>query len=281
MTLSPDLRARFLSLLPGLAPGADAGEVASFVADHHAECMAELGAVPGHDQVRAGLVRALPIVMTDAEARAVVLTEVEQALEAHDVPEVDDMGEDAAGFLRRHPAWTGLCTLELASLRDGDPRSGLEQATARATDGFRGLATHAPVDRGEVLWAMAEAAGEMAWTDLSDMLLELAGVATFADDENLGRVRLLQVFRLLEQEDPRASEAVDAVLALEALDEQTHVHALWVGAQRDRVVGRLDRAITRLEQARSMVDADDEPDVAARLDDALAAIGLGGTVAEA
>lgn len=263
--LDPDERASWLKLLPTLAPGADARPAIAFFEGAREACLAELGAVPGHDGVRAGLVRLLPAVVADADARRGWLDAAERG--ARSLLDGELEGVEAA---RRHPAWAGLCLIEVATQRGEG--SGLDAALSLARSAFARTASDLPRGDGEILWALAEVAADVGWTDHVDPLLEAAARSRFADAENLGRVVLLQVMRALS-EGLDAGPGVDALLALPELDDRTHAHALWIGAHLDREAGRIERALERLEAALGVVDAEEEPEVAERIRSAIAAWG--------
>lgn len=267
--LEPEERAGWIALLEGLAPGADAGPALAFVRTHRAACEAELAAVPGHDQVRAGLVRAWGAV--DPGGVAAALAGVDAALAAF----ADDPLAGAQA-LRRHPAWAALVRLELAAARgEALDDAVLAEAASIASSGFAKVSPDDARAAGEVLWAIAEVAADVGWTDRVDLLLEAAARAPFDDAENLGRVRLLQLLRLLADDEARAPAAVDALLALAPVDPRTRVHALWIGAHLDRDGGRLARAMARLEEALALAedDEDEDPAVAERIRGALRAWG--------
>ncbi|MCB9681458.1 MAG: hypothetical protein H6733_08295 [Alphaproteobacteria bacterium] len=270
MTLTPDDRATFLDLLPGLAPGADAAGVLAFFRAHEAACLDELGSVPGFDQVRAGVLRILPAAVPAPEARAAWLDRARVALDAFEPASLT-----RAEALRRHPAWVAVCLLELAAQTGQPVDEAVARAEAVAAAGFASTAPDQPRGSGEVLWAIAEAAEEQGWVDHVDGLLERAARATFTDPENLGRVRLVQVLRLLSDEQPQAAAATEALLTLPHLDTRTRVHALWIGALLDQQVDRMGRAVDRLHEALDLVDADEDPDVAQRLRATLHTLGAG------
>lgn len=264
MTLPGELRTEFLSEITALAPGADAsGWVARFQANREG-CEAELGAVPGVDQLRAALVRVLPAVEPDEAVRLPLLQAAAAALESFEADKLTP-----ADALRRHPAWVALCWRELAEQGVGDAETGLEAARAA----FAAVSPTEPRGRGELLWAVAEAAADAGWTDHMDALLTEAATATFADPENAGRVRLLVVLRTLEGDESAAAPLVDALLTDEHLDPQTHVHALWIGAHLDREAGDVARAVQRLEEALPFLQDDEDADVRARIEGALTAWG--------
>ncbi|MCB9665596.1 MAG: hypothetical protein H6732_15910 [Alphaproteobacteria bacterium] len=276
MSLTVDERSALLELIPTLAPGGDAAEAVTFFRAHEAGCLDELGAVPGFDQVRAGVLRLLPAVLPDADLRAPHLLAVDEALKAYVPAQLD-----RTDALRRHPAWVALCALELAGQRGEAAADGRARAVRLAAAGFERVSPGEPRGDGEVLWAVAEVAAEAGWDDHTEPLLEAAARAPFADPDNLGRVRLVQVLRLLAVDESAAPGVVDGLLAGPALDPQTRTHLLWIGAHLDREAGRLDRAIARLEEAKGLVDEADEPEIAARIASALVAWGVDAPPAEA
>jgi hypothetical protein len=261
--------AQLIGLLDRLAPDADASAVAALLGEDPEGWAAEVGAVPGHDQARAALIRALPLLRDTADADT-LLAAADAALEAW-----DPAGLDGAAQIRRHPAWVGLATVELGAAR-GAPGADLGLALDRAARGFRAQgALH--VGPGEVAWALAEAALEVGWHDRAGPLLDRAAEGPFADEENEGRVVLLRLLLALEGEtdglDPAIEPALEALLALGSADERTRVHALWIGAQRDREAGRLGRALSRLDEAAALLSHGEEPEVLARVEALRALLG--------
>ncbi len=263
--LDPEARAAWLTLLPHLAPGADAGPAIAFFRESEAECLGEIVAVPGHEGVRAGLLRLLPAVVPDEAARADLLSRAEHAL--HTLTEGEGDGGDG---IRRPPAWAGLGLLELLDQRGS--AAAIEQAFTLARSGFVRGAGVLPRGDGEVLWAMAEVAAEVGWTDRSGPLLEAACAARFADPDNLGRVLLVRALDELEG-GATSSPSLDRLLDLDDLDDRTRVHAAWIAAHLDRTAGRMAAALDRLHEALEHVDVDEEPEVADRIRSAMAAWG--------
>lgn len=277
MSLSSEERAEFLGMLPSLGTGQDGRAVVAWARAHQDALLDELAETPGMDQVRAGALRLLSILVPNADERAPWLDGAEAAVAAFLADAVD-----GADLLRRHPAWTGLCVLELAGLRTGVAGNGLARAAEVAAAGFARTNSGAHVAPGEVLWALAEVAGDVGWDDHVDMLLSAAAAGPFDDAENLGRVRLLQVFRLLGADEAAAAPAVEALLASSPLDAQTRIQALWIGAQIDREAHRVARSIARLEEALTLIDPEDDHDAELRIRSLLSAMrGDGTTPAEA
>lgn len=267
MSLSSEERAEFLGLLPSLGAGQDGRGAIAWARAHQDALLEELAETPGMDQVRAGALRLLPVLVPDAAARAPHVEAADATIGAFLADALD-----GADLLRRHPAWVGLCVLELAGLRTGVTGNGLARAAEVSAAGFARTASGAQIAPGEVLWALAEVAGDVGWDDHVDMLLAAAAAGPFDDEENLGRVRLLQVFRLLGADEAAAVPAVEALLASDPLDARTRIQALWIGAQIDREAGRLGRSIARLEEALTLVDPEDDDDVEARIRSLLTAI---------
>lgn len=261
--MSRELRKAVLDARGALAPGADAAPMIALYRANVDAFHDALGEVPGVDAVRATILRLLPAVLADAADQAPLLEVADAALVAF----VE--GDDAArgpGGVARHPAWLGLTVLELAERRGEPAEEALRRALELARAGFAHAAPGATPEAGELLWALAEAAGEVGWSDRADPLLDAAAVAPFSDPDNRGRVRLLLVFRALDAgADQDAADRIDALLAEGPWDHETQVQAWYIGAQLDRARGDVARALARLDQALEAVDADEEPEVHARL----------------
>jgi hypothetical protein len=260
--------AAVLAAMAGLGPGGDAGPMRTLVQAQPAACLEAVGELPGVDQLRAGLLRALPAVVGDTDERRAWWEAADAAIAAYE-PEA----LDPADQLRRHPSWVGLCVLELAEQRGEPIEQALGRAVALARRGFRALPGRVASGDGEVLWALAESAGEVGWWDWSHRLLDAARGAEFAEPELRDKVELLVVLSRLEAGDEAVDEALDALIAAEPTDEQTFVHALWIGAQRDREAGRLERARARLALALTELGEDSPPEVGERISAALAELG--------
>lgn len=277
MLFTPEQIAAWVAHLPALAPGADAGTALAWLREHLPAAEEAVAEQPGHDQVRAGLIRALPG-LGDAVEPTTWVSSARAALDAYD-PE----HQDGADHLRRTPAWVGLAALEVGLAEGRDAAQAQHGAKELAARGFRALQSEAQAGDGEVWWALAEAAADVGWTDHAEPLLRRAAEAPFADPHNRARVWLLRILERLEAGDEDVDEALDALLALESVDGRTRVHGLWVGALRDRVAGRLARALTRLTEARDLLQADPgaDPAVLGRIERTIAALQGGGGAAEA
>lgn len=276
MSLSAEDRASFVGLLPKLGPEADASSVLRWAVERREALLSELGEVPGADRVRVGVLRLLPALVPDEASRAPLLASVDEALTAF-----DDDPLDGVGALRRHPAWVGLCAVELAVLRGAPASTGYARAVRLAARGFARTSPEMARGEGELLWALAEAAGDVGWDDHVDGLLAAAAGAAFDDAENLGRLRLVQVLRALDADAPQVDAALDVLLASAPLDAQTHAHALWIGALRDREAGRIGRALERLEAADALLDDEEDEEARTRIGSLIAALRGGGGCAEA
>lgn len=266
MPYSTTDRAAFVALLHHLAPGADRAPALRFARDRWEDSLDELGADPGFDQARAGLVRLLGHTLEEP-LRAERLDAVRRALEAY--PE-EAAEPDPALIVVRHPGWVGLASLELSSVEGQTPAQAVDRAVRLASAGFQASA-RGPVGRGEVLWAMAEQAEEVEWRDRAVMLLREAVRSPFQDAAHLPDVRLLLGLRLAEDgEADEAAEVLDRVAEDPLAEARTQVHALWVLAALHRDRGEDDRAAERLRQALDRVDADEDEAVVQRIRDALA-----------
>lgn len=257
MPLSADDRAALLELVPALGDDADPRAVHAFARAHRQELLDELGAVPGMDQIRAVAVRLLPVLEPEDEARVAWLDAAASALM---VPP----GDHPAERMARHPAWIGLCLLELADLRDswdGDPIDRAIEVSGRA---FEAAGPAEDVGEGEVAWAMAEQADEAGWSSRAWDLLEAALERPFRSPERAAEARLVAAIRTDERGgDPRALLA--RVVADEDAAPRTRTHAAWVLAHVEHREGSLALAIAALDSALRTVDAESDPEVARRI----------------
>lgn len=252
MPFDPQERATFVALMHHLGPGADRDPVIGFVRDHWAQSLDEIGARPGWDQVRAGLLRLAPELLDPPP-----LEEVRQAARAAlDAYPEDAASADPALLLARHPAWVGLSQLELEPDR---PR--IDRAVQLASAGFQATSRQA-IGRGEILWAMAEQAEEAGWHDRARQLLRAAQAGPFHDPDHAARVKLLLGLRLVEDgEVDDGSETLTEVAADALAEGRARVHALWVLAALQRKARRIGEAQELLERALCLLDQDDEPEI--------------------
>lgn len=247
-------RSALTSLSVHLEPGADASVLTAFVAANREACLGELGAAPGVDQLRAVLIR----VFADEPE---LLGPARDAIA--DYPEqIAESGRSL--LLRRHPAWVGLCRLELDGGVEADA-SVIDEAIELANTGFAAAAEPGEIGRGEALWAMSEQAEVARWTDRAEWLLELAGEADFADPAHRAQVRFLLAMQRAQAGVDGADALFRAVTADDDAPVPSRVHAAWILAHREPSEGPrhwIEAALTWLED-------DEDPDVRARLQAAL------------
>lgn len=269
MPYSTHDRAAFVALLHHLAPGADRTPILRFTQDLWTDALDELGADPGFDQARAGLLRLLADRLEEP-LRGDRLDAARRALDAYP----DEAAEgDPAVLVVRHPAWVGLASLELSAAAGPLNARAIDRAVALASAGFH-ASSRGAVGRGEVLWAMAEQADEAAWHDRSEILLREALRSPFEDPSHRPRVRLLLGLRLAEDGDAdEAARVLEQVVADDAADGRAQVHALWVLAALHRGRGETNRAAERLREALDRVDDDEDEAVVERLREALRELG--------
>lgn len=255
MTWTMADRQAFVELLPSLAPGSPAREALAFVSERESVVLREAGAIPGVDQVRAGLLRALRL------GESSLFQPAAEAAEAALVAFAEQVRDAPPTLLqRRHPAWVGL-----ASLEAGAP---LEEAVRRARLGFETVA--GPQGDGDVLWAMAEAAEDVGWSDHHRALLAQAAEADFLDPAPQSQVRLLWALDRLESEPEGAERDLAALTRDVEAPDPVRVHAAWVLSVGARERGERAESQRLLLAALALVDAERDPEVATRLREALA-----------
>lgn len=244
-----------------LQPGRDISEARRFFEERKAACLAELGAVPGHDAVRAVLLRILPAVDLEDAVRVEALRGVRAAMEAFDGGAIDP-----SVALRRHPSWVLLAAREWAEqTEDEDAPRLLAWTQEQVRLALAALSPGEPCGVGEVLWAAAETADQVSWWDHAVPLLEAAVQAPFDDEENRGRAMLVQVLSRLEAGEGPVTDALHQLRTLPALDDQTRVHALWLSALDAHERGEGAQAVVLLDEAIREVDEGDDPEVLERL----------------
>ncbi|MCA9567274.1 MAG: hypothetical protein KC656_05505 [Myxococcales bacterium] len=199
---------------------------------------------PGVDSVRAAVLRELDRFGLDAARRDGLLQDVARVLRGY--PEAVASG-DPLQLMARHPAWVGLCHLELVERLEGDRDAALEVAVQHARLGFS-AAAQGPVQDGETLWAMAETAEDVGWDDRAHTLLEHALHATFADDGAREQVVLLLGTRLAGSDPGRASALLGPVVEGEG-DVPTRVQASFVLARIAEAADLVGDARDHLERA--------------------------------
>jgi hypothetical protein len=254
MGLTAHDRAELVALLPHLEAGTDAS-IVTFVRDHFHELLDEAGAVPGYDQARAGVIRMLRRGLFGADAPP-ALEAARAALRAYPA----QVAEEAPSVLvGRHPAWVGLCAVELDEGRTGE-------ALALAAAGFDALPSRLPAGKGEILWAMAEEAEGVEWNDRARSLLEEAIREPFEDAENAWRVRLVLAGRYMaDDEADLAAPVLEEVSVHADADEPTQVQALWMLGQLRREQGDEHAARAALQRAHDLAASIGDDDVADRI----------------
>jgi len=260
MTWTQSDRQTFADLLPRHDEAPE--EVMAFLEARRSVLTAEVGADPGVDQVRAGILRALREA-GDADLEVCIAAAL-PVLRAF--PEQVKAASPAL-LQRRHPSWVGLAALE-AGLSIAD-------AAELAAAGFRAFT--GPQGIGDVLWAMAEAADDVSWSLRHSELLAAAVRADFVDRSQHDQVRLLWALDRLEHGDDVARSDAEAELVSLAddveADERTRIHGLWVLAARRRLAADEATARRYLLAALALVDEAEEPDTAERIRQALGAPG--------
>ena len=266
MPLDATDRAALIALMTELGP---AGRSSVFIEEAQrmgSLALDEVGALPGVDQLRCGLIRVLSELLDPDEIKA-GYNAAEQALQAYPgMTQADDPMLD----LVRNPAWVGLTHLELAEKVGGLNSAAWDRAVFLASTGFQRLGR---TGRGEVLWAMAEHADGMRWTRRATQVLLQAVDAPFEDEGHRGEVRLLLALRLAEDGDERAGTVL-AQVADAPGPTQRRVHARWVlsALVRERdpraAIGHLSEALVLVE-----AEAEASEDVVHKIKEALVALG--------
>ena len=230
--------------------------------------MEEIGTVPGFDQVRAGLIRGLADTLSPDEA-LVAQENASAALDAY-IAALDTDDLDPLLLLARHPAWVAIASLELDRWKETPAPASIDRAVALATAGFAAVGDGQKTGRGEVLWAIAEQADDAGWATSATEIYESAVGVPFASEEGKSQVRLLLGLRWVEDRDARGRQLLAEVAEDALATQRSRVHAGWVLAALHSEDGDSEAALALLKAARSEVDHEDEPDVAHRLDEAIA-----------
>ena len=263
MSLSSNDRAHLLSLIAELGPRGDRRIFTRAVQALGPGALDEYGAQPGHDQLRAALVRVLDTLIAEKDREAVLLS-VEGALKAYPRHLQSD---DPLLKVARHPAWVGMAALEC------DRQAGRDADLNRAVQLARlGFGQEQPSDRGEVLWAMAEQAEEAGWTDTATNLLSAALESPFHDEDGRGEVRLVYGLRLAEDSHPDATRILTEV-ATATGPLKRRIHARWVLAA---MVKQTDPqgAIAHLSEALVMARQDDDTRIVQQIEGAMRGLGV-------
>ncbi len=257
--LTPTDRTALASLASHLAPGADRTVLISFVMSNLAACLAEMVDAGGSDQHRTVLYR----VLADHPDAQEHLEAFDEALATYP-RQVAEEGRKL--LLRRHPAWVGLARLE----RSGGPgvadESDTAEAIALANAGFAAAAAANELGQGEALWAMAEQAETVGWTDRYEVLMDAAVEADFAEPAHQSEVRLLVGMHRTSSGRTDGQELLRLVVNDDVAEVRSRVHAAWVLAHEDT-----SEAAYWLSQALEVLNEEDDADVRARLEAALEA----------
>jgi hypothetical protein len=260
MALSTDQRVELLKLSQGWGAGEPSTDLLALARGAGDDLLDELTADPGFSQTRAVAVRLVPYCVDEAPDRDRLLALAGEAV-LRPVSEAQGMS--------RHPAWLGLCVIEIADLRAGWTEDPIGRAAEIAGRAFAAGGSAQDIDEGEVLWAMAEQAAEAGWWHRADPLFARALDASFADPVHRAQVRLLVAMRRVEQD-----LAADDLLALVFEDDsgldRDRVQAGWILAHKRHERGESASAVQVLRGVAALVDRDDDPRVAQRIDALLA-----------
>lgn len=263
MSLTSNERAQLLSLISELGPRGNRQTFVQAVRALGPPALDELAAQPGHDQLRAALIRIFDELIP-SEQQASALLQIDGALRAYSRHLQTD---DPLLKVARHPAWVGIATLELTVHTEGTPD--IKRAVQLARMGF---GDEPPSDQGEVLWAMAEQAEEAGWFRTASTLFSHALSAPFHDEDGRGEVRLLLGLRQAEDNDPLAIQTLEAVTTSTG-PLKRKIHAHWVCA----ALIRMDdpqAAITHLSEALVMARQDDDSKIAQQIEQAMRGLGV-------
>lgn len=253
--MTPEERAMCVTRLAELAPGADRLPFLTWLDERQEAALEELGANPGFDAVRAGIVRALAD-RIPADVLRPALEAAWAALSAYD----GAADADLAFFVQREPSWVGLCTLELAAAAPDLVPEPLITARGLARSGFARMGG-GDIGDGEVLWAIAEKALDIGWVDRAIPLFEAAEAALFADPENRDRVRSVIAGMYLERDQELlALPWLRAVTASELADGPTRIQALV-----NLAMLLPDEREDRLREALDEANLEGDADIAAKI----------------
>ncbi len=257
----PSERAAWVARAPQLATGADASEAVAAFRAKRDDALAALGEEPGHDAVRAVILRLLPALGLEDAVRSEAMAAARAALVAFDGDALDHLVA-----VRRNPSWAVLAARAWAeATEDADAAAVVARVVDHAGRALRRLSPGEASGEGEVLWAVAETASDVGWRDQAAPLLAEAMAAPFEDEENRGRVSLLSILERIESGDEAVGPALKDLLAMDTLDDRTRVHAHWLSALAAHERGADAEAFVHLDAALEAVDEDEDPDVLARL----------------
>lgn len=260
MALSPEERAEFIELIPELGDDVDPRRVYSFARRHREQLLDELVKVPGVSKIRAACIRLISKLESDGARKEALLSEAAGAV-------MQPPTDHPMDRLSRHPAWVGLCVLELAQQQnewDVDP---LERALELSSRSFAAAGVER-FDRGEVLWAMAEEASDVGWDQTAQALFAALEAAQFADSGvEADALVVLGIRRIQDGRDP--SDVLERAHVLDGASDQARTHSAWMLAHWHQGQDALKLACHWFSRAAESVDRDADPDVAARIDAAL------------
>lgn len=257
--LTPTDRTALASLASHLAPGADRTVLTSFVMSNLEACIAEMVDAEASDQHRTVLYR----VLADHPQAQAYLDALDESLACYP-RQVTEEGRQL--LLRRHPAWVGLARLERAGGPAEADASETAEAIALTNAGFAAAASANELGAGEALWAMAEQAETVGWTDRYEALIDAAVESDFAEPAHQAEVRLLVGMHRTASGRADGQDWLRLVVKDELAEVRSRVHAAWVLAHEDPA-----EATHWLTQALEVLSEEDDADVRARLETALAA----------
>lgn len=243
MSLSTEDRVAFIQMMPDLGPDCERSRLLHFLQTRKVEAIEELRSLPGFEQVRAGLLRVLPELLPEKQAREEMLRKVGPVI----ATAVEPSAKGPDGVFSRHPAWVGLSILEYceqAERADG----GLDWAVELAARAFLVQGGAHGVGRGEVLWAMAEQAEDVGWLERTSTLLNEAIQGPFAESHHRDQVAILLAMRKLDSGPGDGEELLDSILESSDADYQTFVHAVWIKAHLLKERGELEGAVVWVEK---------------------------------
>lgn len=256
--LTPTDRTALASLASHLAPEADPTVLTTFVMSNLAACLAEMVDPAGSDQHRTVLYRVLA---DHAEAQE-HLPAFDEALAAYP-RQVAEEGRSL--LLRRHPAWVGLARLERSGGPETADEADVAEAIALTNSGFAAAAAANELGQGEALWAMAEQAETVGWTDRYESLMDAAVDSDFAEPAHQAEVRLLVGMHRTSTGRTDGLQLLRLVVKDDVAEVRSRVHAAWVLAHEET-----SEAVEWLTQALAILTEEDDEDVRSRLEAALA-----------
>ena len=267
MPFTQEEREAFLAMLPDLGPLGSTDPVSHFVTERRAASLSEAVAIPGFDQVRAGLFRILGRVLDTEEKDAIASTgraAIDSYLDAVSEPDLDPLF-----LMARHPSWVAIASMELDAWNDIPPAASVDRAVHLATAGFEAVGDGQATGRGEVLWAIAEQADEAGWTQVATTLYQATLDAPFASEDGPSQVRLLLALRYVEDRDARAPSLLKDVIDDALATHRSRIHAAWVLAAMHNASDEPQDALSLLTVARDLAHEAEEEAVLQRIEEAI------------